>query len=320
MDAQDEGEMDLLSDVLSQLRFRGTLYFRTSFTSPWGVRVPAYDQVARFHLVHRGNCLIRIEGVDQLIPLSQGDLIVVTKGARHTLFCDPVREDEALPLEDVVERSGFSGSGALVYGGEPGTNNETQLVCGHFAFDSDARHPLIDALPPYVHLTSYADRSDGWLEHTIRMIGSEAGRDLPGGDIIALKLAEIIFAQALRAYLSTADAPGLAGFADPRLTRALTSLHAEPSRDWTLDELASAAGMSRTAFAEKFAESMSVTPMAYLTRWRMLLARARLRDTPEPVPAIAEEVGYRSEAAFGRAFKKIFGVPPARYRRQHLNG
>lgn len=311
--------MDLLSDVLSQLRFKGTLYFRTSFTSPWGVRIPSYEKVARFHLVHRGNCLIRIEGVDKLISLSQGDLIIVTQGAQHALFCDPAREDEALPLEDVVERSGFTGSGALVFGGDPGTNNETQLVCGHFAFDQEARHPLIDALPPYIHLTSYADRSGSWLENTIRMIGNEAGRDLPGGDIIALKLAEIIFAQALRTYLSTTSAPGLTGFADPRLARALTALHAEPSRDWTLEDLAAAAGMSRTAFAEKFAESMSVTPMAYLTRWRMLLARARLKETPETVPAIAEDVGYRSEAAFSRAFKKIFGIPPARYRRQQLS-
>lgn len=312
--------MDLLSDVLAQLRLKGTLYFRTAFTSPWGIRVPAFKQVARFHLVHRGNCLVRVEGVPDLIALSQGDLIIITRGAGHSLFCDPANEHEALHLEDVVERSGFTGTGALVFGGEPGTNNETQLVCGHFAFDPEAHHPLIDALPPYIHLTSYGDRAGTWLEGTLRMIGGEAGRDLPGGDLIALRLAEIIFAQALRAHLAETDAPGLAGYADERLARALTAIHSDPGHNWTLETLASRAGMSRTSFAEHFVEAISMTPMAYLTHWRMQLARQRLRDTPEPVPAIAEDVGYHSEAAFGRAFKKIFGLPPARYRRSAMSG
>ncbi len=313
--------MDLLSDVLAQLRLKGTLYFRTAFTSPWGVRVPAFKQVARFHLVHRGNCLVRVEGVPDLIALSQGDLIIITRGAGHSLFCDPANEHEALHLEDVVERSGFTGTGALVFGGEPGTNNETQLVCGHFAFDPEAHHPLIDALPPYIHLTSYGDRAGTWLEGTLRMIGGEAGRDLPGGDLIALRLAEIIFAQALRSHLNKAgsDQPVLAGFTDRQIVRALKAVHDTPSHPWTLEELAAIAGMSRTSFAARFSQTLSMSPLAYITHWRLQLAKRALETTDAAIISIAEQVGYHSEAAFGRVFKKHSGIGPAAYRRDHGN-
>lgn len=308
--------MDLLSDILSLMRLTGTLYFRTSFTAPWGVKVPPYAKVSRFHFAHQGRCLVRISGVDQPVTLEQGDLIIITQGAAHTLYCTPETEDDALPLEQVVELSGFDGTGALVYG-PSGTNLETQLICGHFAFDPHASHPLIDALPPYIRIERDAASAGNWLESTLRIIGAEAGQDRPGSDLIALNLSEIIFAQALRIYLSSygAELPVLAGFADINISRALEAIHRTPEAAWTLEDMAKVAGLSRTSFATKFSQLLAMTPQSYLTHWRMQIAREQLSRTNRAIIDIAESVGYQSEAAFGRVYKKAFGVPPARYRR-----
>lgn len=309
--------MDLLSDILAHMRLRGTLYFRTSFTSPWGVKVPAFEDVSRFHYAHAGRCFVRIDGVRKPVRLEQGDLVIIMRGAAHTLYCDPTTEEDALTLDRVIEESGFSGSGTLVFG-ELDTHHETQLVCGHFSFETNASHPLLDALPAYIHVANYGERSGTWMEHTLKVIGAEAGRDRLGSDLIALKLSEIIYAQALRDYLDSAGAeePVLAGFADRRIAGALNAIHDAPGKPWSLETLARHVGMSRTSFASKFSQALSMTPHAYLTYWRMQIARRALEETDEPNIEIAEMVGYQSEAAFGRVFKKTFGDAPATYRRQ----
>jgi len=313
--------MDLLSDILSHMKLKGTLYFRTSFTSPWGVRVPAYANVSRFHFAHKGRCFIRIGDAEAPVPLEQGDLIIITGGAPHTLYCDPATEVDAVPLDTVVEESGFTGSGALVYGGKE-TQHETQLICGHFAFDEHAQHPLIDALPPWIHISNYGEIAGSWMENTLKIIGNEAGREQIGGDLIALKLSEIIYAQALRAYLSSEGSSRsvLAGFTDPKIARALKVIHQDPAFPWTLDTLSAAVGLSRTAFATRFSTLMTTTPFNYITQWRMQIARQRLNDSTDAIIEIAEGVGYQSEAAFGRVFKRTFNIAPATYRRRmHLD-
>lgn len=310
--------MDLLSNILSHMRLTGTLYFRTSFTTPWSVKVPPYERVARFHFAHQGRCFVRIDEVADPVKLEQGDLIIITRGASHTLYCDPKTEKQALMLDQVVEQSGFTGSGTLVYG-DTGTDHETQLVCGHFAFDSEANHPLIEALPPFIHIQNYGQESGSWMESTLKVIGAEAGRGRPGSDLIAMKMSEIIFAQALRTHLASAgsDKPVLAGFADRQIARALKAVHDTPSHAWTLEELAAISGMSRTSFAARFSQTLSMPPLAYITHWRMQLAKRALESTDAPIIAIAEGVGYHSEAAFGRVFKKHSGTGPAAYRRGH---
>ncbi len=309
--------MDVISDILSHMRLAGTLYFRTSFTSPWGVVVPPYEDVARFHFAHRGGCFVRVGDEPDLVPLEQGDLIIITRGATHTLFCDPKTESDALTLDEVVRESGFSGNGTLVYG-DAGTNHETQLVCGHFAFEKGAAHPLIDALPSYMHIRDYGDASGEWMQSTLSVIGAEAGREQMGGDLIALKLSEIIFAQALRAYICAEGntQPVLAGFSDTFISRALGAFHNSPGAHWTLEELAAVAGMSRTAFATRFSQLVSTTPGEYMVQWRMQLARQMLVDSGAPMVEVAEHTGYQSEAAFSRAFKRHFNTPPATYRRE----
>ena len=259
---------------------------------------------------------MRVGSQRDAVSLEQGDLIIITAGAEHTLFCDPSTENQAVQLDQVVQDSGFDGRGTLIYG-DYGTNHETQLVCGHFAFDRNATHPLIDALPPYIHIRDYGAGTGSWMENTLKVIGAEACRDEMGSDIIGLKMSEIIFAQALRTYLSTtgSELPVLAGFADPSISRVLQAIHLNPGSAWTLNDLARMAGMSRTSFANRFSECMSMTPLHYITHWRMQIARQRLAETTDPIIDVAQHVGYGSEAAFGRMFKKQFDIAPATYRR-----
>ena len=192
--------LDLLSDILTRLSLRGTLYFRTSFTEPWGVRVPAFRDVARFHFAHRGEALVRVAGVPVPVHLAQGDLIVIPHGAAHVLCCRHTGPDEALPLDDVLSRSGFPGHGTLVWGGDENPR-DTQLICGHFALAEGSRHLLFDRLPPFIHLRGYGEEAGSWLEATLKVIGAEAGGARLGGDLIALKMSEAIFAQAIRAHI-----------------------------------------------------------------------------------------------------------------------
>ena len=310
--------MDLLSDILSQLHLNGTLYFRTSFTSPWSVKVPEFEKVSRFHFAHKGRCLVRVNEHKDPVLLDQGDLIIITRGASHTLFCDPKTEGQALHLDQVVALSGFKGKGTLVYG-EPGTHHETQLICGHFSFHPHASHPLIDNLPDYIHIPSYGSDAGNWMESTLRIIGTEAGQNNLGSELIALKMSEIIYAQALRSFLNSklAEEMGLAGFTDPAIARALTAIHSQPDAKWTLENLSTIAGISRTLLAARFTRCLFTTPMGYVTEWRMQLARKKLLDSDTPIIQIAEQVGYQSEAAFGRVFKKYFKIAPATFRRQN---
>lgn len=310
-------KMDILSDILNLLEVKGTLYFRTSFRCPWGVEVPPYKNVARFHLAHKGDCWFQAAGDDEEVYLAPGDLVLFPHGQGH--FLRGQKGTPVTSLDKVVEDSGFTGKGVLVWGGNEIPESEAQLVCGHFAFGEDADHPLLRELPPYIHLKKGDEISNTWMDVTLKMLGSVAGRAQPGGDLIAAKLAEIIFAQTIRSYLSSDKANRLVfrGLRDPQISRLLEALHRDYRKSWSLDEMARVAGMSRTVFAERFRELMGMTPMQYLTTWRMQKARQLLTKTEEPVIRVAEEAGYLSEAAFARAFKQHFEVAPATYRRTH---
>lgn len=266
--------LDLLSHILTSLSMRGTLYFRTSFTKPWGVTVPSYENVARFHFAHRGSCLVRVEGTDTVIDLAQGDLVIIPHGASHALYCGHQPEKTVLPLDAVLDKSGYDGSGVLVFGGDE-QQSETQLVCGHFSFDPGSRHILLDRLPPYIHLKNYGENAGRWMEATLRMIGEEAGGAKLGGDLIALKMSE-----AIRSFIEVDEATewGLGAFSDKNLSRALDAFHKSPTDNWTVEALAKTAGMSRTSFAVQFQKTMSMTPMEYVTRWRMELAKKVLQE------------------------------------------
>ena len=311
--------LDVLSDILSRLSVRGTLYFRTFFTPPYGVIVPQFENVARFHYAHRGDCVVHVPTTGETVELHQGDLVIIPHGACHTLCSPDVTPNDALPLDEILERSGYSGQGVLVYG-DGSDATKAQLICGHFSFAAGSQHLLLDRLPSHIIVRNYGETNGDWLTVTLQAIGSETGQPRMGGDLIALKMSEAIFAQAVRAYLESDEASqaGLSGFADPYLARALSAFHNDPSRDWTVGDLAREAGQSRTGFAQHFARKMAITPMQYATSWRMQIARQALVERKISIIEAAELTGYTSEAAFSRVFKKEVGLPPAAYRASQI--
>ncbi|WP_306030304.1 AraC family transcriptional regulator [Stappia sp. MMSF_3263] len=307
--------LDLLSDILTRLSLKGTLYFRTSFTPPWGVQVPQLDSVCRFHFAHRGDCMLRIQATGETFMVAQGDLVIIPHGAAHILYCQHTGPDESLPLDEVFEKSGYRGEGVLVYGGDDDTRS-TQMICGHFSFAEGSRHLIFDRLPSCIHIKDYGAEAGAWMEATLRVIGGEAGVTRLGGDLIALKMSEAIFAQAIRTWLERQDGEGngLAGFADPQLSRSLTAFHGDPAGSWSVESLARIAGLSRTSFAQHFARKMGVTPMQYVTDWRMQIARQGLAERKLNVSEAAALAGYASDSAFSRVFKKEVGISPASFR------
>jgi AraC-like DNA-binding protein len=308
--------LDLLSDILTSLSMRGSLYFRTSFSKPWGVAVPNYENVARFHFAHRGGCLVSVDGVEEPVSLAQGDLIIIPHGSSHDLYCGHLPEKTVMPLDTVLEQSGYDGTGVLVYGGDEPLS-ETQLICGHFSFEPHAKHILIERLPPFIHLKNYGEHAGKWMEATLRVIGDEAGGHRLGGDLIALKMSEAILAQAIRSFIESNEAPewGLGGFSDVNLRRALDAFHKATTQNWTVETLAQAAGMSRTSFAVLFQKKMAMTPMEYVTGWRMEVAKNTLIQPRMTLSDAAESAGYASDSAFARVFKKETGMTPARFRK-----
>jgi AraC family transcriptional activator of mtrCDE len=276
-----------------------------SFTPPWGIEVPAYENVARFHFAHRGDCQVRVIATGETLTLAQGDLVLIPHRTPHCLFSGHSPDDVILPLDEVLEKSGYKGEGVLVYGGED-DNRETQLICGHMSFGKDASHLIFDQLPPFIHIPNYGEVSGKWMEATLRVVGEEAGRGQFGGDLITLKMSEVIFAQAIRTFIydQGKERVGLAGFTDPNLSRALNAFHRQPAEVWSVEDLAKEAGLSRTSFAQKFSQKMGLTPMQYLTSWRMQIARQGLTEQRMSVSDVAAVAGYASESAFTRVFKK----------------
>lgn len=305
---------DALTQILNLLRLRGTVYFHTNFTAPWSVRVPAYRNVARFHLALRGTAWVRVEGVPLPLELSDGDLVVIPHGASHILSDDPVREP--VMLDEVLSRTGYSGSGALNYGGEI-RSNASRLFCGHFEFEEGAFHPLLSSLPNSIRIPSSEGITLGWLDMIARFIETEVRGGRAGAEAIVHRLTEIVFIQVVRSFVDRAgDAAGcLAGVLDPHLGRSLSAVHLAPERPWTVEAMAREAGMSRTVFAERFTKLIGMTPLGYVTHWRMQLARRELISGDKALVRIAEAAGYQSEAAFARAFKREMGVSPGSLRR-----
>ncbi len=304
--------MDPLTDILHTLRMKGSLYFRTHLTAPWGIAVPAREGVARFHVVIDGSCLLETDGGHQA-ELRRGDLALVSRGAAHTLQDD--KSTRIVPLADVLDDSAYDGSDDLAYGGDGAA---TTLVCGHFAFDDEVTHPVLDDFPPLLHVNAAQGHHFEWLDQATRALGRETARRPPGWEVVVARASEILFVQVLRSQIASSGTQrAVAAFADEKLSRALQVIHGRPEHPWDLRMLARHAGMSRTAFAVQFRDHLGVTPMAYVTQWRLQKARLALVGSDDNVAAIATRHGYASEAAFSRAFQRQYGKPPARYRREY---
>jgi AraC-like DNA-binding protein len=303
--------MDVFSDVLASIRLRGGVYFRCEMSAPWGMAI-APAEVAEFHVIVRGNCWMRIPDRKEPIALQAGDVVVFPHGGAHGLVDAPKRKE--LPAAEIIEGQNLDRYGPVMHGGG---GLPASILCGYFEFDRDSLHPLVAALPPFIHLQGTEISEFAWLQNSINFMTHETLAARPGHEAVVSRLAGVLFVQIVRAYIAQAKSPPamLAAIADRQAGLALELMHKEPSRSWTLESLARGAGMSRSALAVRFHALVGQTPMQYLTMWRMQLARKMLAETPLGTAAIAERVGYQSEAAFARAFKKAVGRGPGAYRR-----
>lgn len=304
--------MDVLSDILRPLHLRGGVHFRCEFSAPWGMEMKPTSR-AEFHVVVRGNCWLRIAGHKHAVPLGSGDLVVLPRGDPHSLLDSP--DGLARPADEIVQGQNLDNYGPVTYGG---TGLPATVLCGYFEFDRNRAHPIVAGLPALVHLRN-TDRDDiAWLQTALNFMIHETKAAKPGAELVVNRLVEVLFVQVIRAYLQQADAPpGIwAALADKRIGAALQLMHRTPEKGWTLETLAKQVGLSRSAFAAQFSELVGNTPLRYLTSLRMQRAQELLKDAGLSTAAVAAEVGYQSEAAFSRAFKKLVGKGPGTYRRR----
>lgn len=313
--------MDVLSDVLRTIRLEGALFLNADLRAPWCFQVPRGTDIAQalkpqaarlsiFHLVLEGTCWAQVQGGDP-IRLGPGELVTIPHGDNHVLGSG--LQHAAVEISGVVQPR-VPELARIRYGGD---GERTLLACGWFAYESDAPNPLIQALPP-IFRTGLRQRPSGsWIEQSVNFVLSEGGARNPGSDMLAAKVAEVLLAEALLGYIESlpGDSSGwLAGLRDPQVSRCLALMHAEPAKPWTIETLARSANSSRSVLAQRFVDTVGVPPMQYLARWRMVMAAGMLRTRQSPLARIAQDVGYESEAAFNRAFKREYGVPPGTWR------
>ena len=301
--------MDTLSDVLRLIQLSSCVYFRSDFFSPWGMQIDQ-GEFAQFHIVTSGKCVLKQPGEEEHIHLSTGDIVVFPFGNAHEI-ADSLKS-VCLPGTRVVES--IWRDEHLFKDGE----ERTTLVCGHFEFNRDINHPLIKELPEFIYITNTERRQLSWLETATNVIMQEADSGNPGSDVVVERLAEVLFVQVLRAYMSqkTALKGYFAALQDPQINSALTLMHAKHHLSWTLEDIAKDVGMSRSSFASRFKQIIGISPMGYITNWRMEKARDLLKRTKLPLYAICEQVGYTSESSFSKAFKRQFNQNPGAIRRQ----
>lgn len=303
--------MDLLTDIVSGLEPRSSLYFRAAFSARFAVAVPEDRRRIRFHVAGSGRSWVGLDSGESAF-YHEGDLVLVPHGRAHVLASGP--GEAPAPLHAVLAENPIGPDGVLRHGGGGAL---AELVCGHFAFDESSMHPLVESLPPLLHLRADAGAGFAWLPPLLEAVERERHSDAAGNEAVVRRLSEILFIQVLRAAQTHgALGPGvLASIDDAQLGRALRAIHAEPARDWSLAELATRAGLSRSVFAERFRKRIGATPMRYLADWRMRSARRLLRDPALSVGEVGRRVGYASEAAFNHAFRESVGEPPGRHRR-----
>ena len=306
---------DPLSDVLRAVRLDGAFFYAVQASKPWSVEavsakeltprvLPGAEHLISYHILTSGRCWGGLTG-EQAVPLAPGDVIVFPQGDAHVMSSDPkLRSVPATPGR-------FPETVTLGDGGQVAAT----LVCGFLGCDRRPFNPLLSTLPRQLHLPGL---SSGWLQSFARQVVEESQARRVGADSVLTRLAELMFVEVLRRYIETLPLEQrgwLAGLRDAAVGRALGLLHGDPAHPWTLDELAAGVAMSRSVFADRFTTLVGQPPMQYLAHWRMQLAAGRLAVGNAKVAAIAEQVGYESEEAFSRAFKRLIGVSPAAWRR-----
>jgi AraC-like DNA-binding protein len=318
--------MDALSDVLRAVRLSGSIFFDIRAADPWVAETPAgsdivaamfpgSDHLICYHAITSGECWVCLEGQPPM-KLVAGDVVVLPHGDTHVLSSTPgLRRSPEMAVYRHAREKQLPV--AISMGGE-GTGDEPHsatFVCGFLGCDTRPYNPLLSALP---RLFKVSDAGSGSLAGYVQAALAESSRPRMGGQGVLGRLSELMFVDVVRRYLEslpTEQTDWLSGLRDPYIGRALTELHRNPAREWTIESLARRVGLSRSALAERFTEFVGQPPMHYLTQWRMQLAANELLGG-ESVAEVASRVGYESEAAFSRTFKKIVGTPPAQWRRE----
>ena len=304
---------DALGEALHFLRMTGSFYCRSELTAPWGLALPPMPGCLWFHVLTSGRGWLEVDGAParQLRP---GELALVPHGEGHRLRSEASVATPGildLPREIVSDRYEILRHGQ---GGEP-----TGMICGAVTFDHPAAHNLVRLLPRLMHVEALGPLQSEWTQSTLRLMAAEARALRPGGETVITRLADILIIQAIRSWIETdpaAQTGWLGALRDRQIGRAIALIHRDPARDWTVAALADAVAMSRSAFAARFTDLVDEPAMRYVTRWRMQLATTWLTDGTDTVGEVADRLGYASEAAFSRAFKRSVGVSPGAVRRR----
>lgn len=295
--------MDVLADWLRILGTSGELLARSRLAAPWGIHLEPSNDVI-FHMIIEGSCWLRRSGKPPL-PLQPGDLVFLPQGNGHDLVHHP--EAQAEPIEQILRRSPALRPGALL----------STIVCGAYCLDVQLARPMLRSLPPVAHFSAAQVRANPALSATLALLTAEVEQPGPGSEALLQHLFDALFLYVVRAWAAeTTDRVGwLWALNDPALAPVLARIHAEPGVRWTVEGLARTANLSRAAFARRFTEKMGEPPLTYLTRWRMGLAARLLVTSEASLAEVAHQVGYESEFAFSRAFKRTRGLAPDAFRR-----
>jgi AraC-like DNA-binding protein len=333
--------MDILSDVLRVVRLSGAVFFTAEFSSPWAIDspnpellasivLPDAECVVLFHILTEGECFVLCKKYPP-VKLEAGDVIIFPHGESHTMCSHPGMK--ATPISAVFSQSSPDATPKVVFGGG---GRKSRFICGYLNCDQRF-DPLVSALPTMLVVRSSNDYaaveaidhngtrpakvpqgSGTWLSTTLKFTTNEARAARPGNAAMLGRLTELMFVEILRQYmqqLPTGQRGWLAGLNDVHVGKTLRLMHANPAHDWTVSELAREAAISRSALAERFTQLIGESPIRYLVGWRVQLAKQMLRDGNSSIAEIAARVGYESEAAFNRAFKRSAGSPPAAWRK-----
>lgn len=307
---EKSASMDVLTDVLNTLELKGWLSSRRELTPPWRYDFAA-SKDSMFHVVSYGGVYLQVDGEAEPIRLEDGDVVLFPTGHPHSLYDNP-----ASPLTRLVHLDYNPQRGHQVVNYE-GEDTPLLMLCGAFHFEYPHDFPLLHHLPELIHIRGSQGRMQQGFADIVNLLARESASQQLGAEVMLRRLTELLFIQVIRLWIeqqAEASIGWIGALRDQPISAALGMIHQSPERRWTVKELADATALSRSAFSARFSELVGEPPMTYLTRWRMLRA-TRLLKNEVRTETIADLLGYESEAAFRKAFKREIGIPPAQYRK-----
>jgi AraC-like DNA-binding protein len=327
---------DTLSDLLRAVRLRGAVFYYLEGSAPWVAEAPASPEIIpaimpgvehliEFHGIAKGTCWASIPGEDP-VQMDEGDVVLFPQGDAHVMASAPGLRAPRTSNDDFFGPRPAQLPVSMVLPAPPGVSvrtaaegrQQSTIICGFLGLDARPFNPLLAALPRVLHITGRTLGANSWVSTFMRAVVAESSQKRPGGEAVLERMSEMLFVEVLRRYvdgLPVEQTGWLAGMRDAAVGRALSLLHEKPADDWTLERLSDAAALSRSSLHDRFVHFIGQPPMQYLTQWRMQVASGLLRDTNAKVVDVALDVGYESEAAFSRAFKRVVGVGPSEWRR-----